>query len=220
MFLRNKIFFLISLLVLFQGCSIFNKSIINPTHSLSSIIGLEVDVEAPIGIFSDIPDVIIFVRCENNYDIKNGTIIESNYIKDNTFYTFNALPGIYYIIGSYKNRLSIKYLTLFNDESIYSTRFEVKSNSIVYLGNYKIKANMGKIENNELHDFFKDNIAINDNHFYINSLKTNSMRFSAGYIYNGKILSIDTTDKVKKDFQIKTMGIINGTEWDKINIVK
>jgi hypothetical protein len=204
----------ISIVFIFESCSFLDKSIINPVNPQSSIIGLNMIVEAPIGLFSDIPDKIIFIRSDNLNDIKSGNLVESNCIKNDNIYLLNAPSGIYHIIGSYKSRMTVKYLTILNDEAIMASRFEVTPNTITYLGKYRIKANMDKLKDNELHDYFKDRIEYTDDHLYLNEPK--NVTIFPGYLYHGYIISIDKGDNSNKIFIDQTKKILANSEWIKI----
>ena len=114
-----------------------------------SIIGISLEVRAPIKAFSNNPDAVYFVKIDEEADLfTKGNFILSNYYRDGQAYLLNAKPGRYVAVACYRKvsplgQKSSNYTTFFSKELIKLTDVTVNPGEVAFMGEYVIDSSAG-----------------------------------------------------------------------------
>lgn len=150
--------------VLICGCT----TVLPPPAPLDkerSVIGISVNVRAPIRLFSSQAQRVYFVRIESGDPIYQETLIPSNYTKGDYVYLLNAKPGRYAAVAASYERVNavpmfplplppgisvtvgaptvFKSTTYFSEELIHKISVEVKPSTVAFMGEFIIDSSVG-----------------------------------------------------------------------------
>lgn len=108
----------------------------------TSAIGIQIKILAPIGIFSNKPDRIYFVKLDNEDDITQNQVIPSNFTKDGRIYFLNAGPGKYAAVAAFRSQSVGKsnFITYFSKELIEATKVDVGRGEVAFMGSYVVQS--------------------------------------------------------------------------------
>ena len=127
----------------------------------SSGLGIVLKLRTPIGIFSATPNVIYFVKIDNEDGLLQQAIILSNYAKDDRFYFLNIRPGTYAAVAAFFARAAVPagppppgisvsvgvgrtgYTTYFSKELVELAKVTVRENDFVFMGSYVVDQSVG-----------------------------------------------------------------------------
>lgn len=177
----------------------------------TSVIGIQIETQAPVGIFSHKPDRIFFVRIDNEDDITQNLVIPSNFAKDGRIYLLNARPGKYAAVAAFRSQAGLPfapapqpgisvsvtvgktgYTTYFSKELIEATKINVVPGEVVFMGSYVVKQSVG-LENAEPIQ----------NH-YANLLAPGSSKSGFGHLLSGDYHYRGMTGEAKRDSDART----------------
>jgi hypothetical protein len=199
----------ISLVLLIAGCA--SVPVPRVDDPQASVIGIQVETQAPVGIFSNKPDRIFFVRIDGEGDIMQNQVIPSNYAKDGRIYLLNAKPGKYAAVAAFRSQagspfapapqpgvsVSVSvgktgYTTYFSKELIEATKVDVGRSEVAFMGNYVVKQSVG----------LKDAEPI-QNH-YAELLAPGSSKSGFGHLLSGDYHYRGTVNEAKRDSDART----------------
>jgi len=212
------------LIFLITGCATLPAPIIESPQA--SAIGIQVKTEAPVGIFTDIPDRIFFVKIDNDDSIKQNQIIPSNYAKDGRVYLLNANPGQYAAVAAFKKQKALPfssapqsgvsvsfsvgstgYTTYFPRELIEATRVNVGSSEAVFMGSYVVKQTVGLKEAEPIQYHYAELLSPG-------SAKSGIGHWLSGdYHYRGSVADMKNDDTAKQEFLEKSEGDLREGGW-------
>lgn len=128
----------------------------------TSAVGIQVETQAPIGILSQTPDRIFFVKLDGEGDITQSQVIASNFAKDGRIYLLNAKPGKYAAVAAFRSQAGLPfapapqpgvsvsvsigktgYTTYFSKELIEATKVDVGHGEVAFMGSYIVKTSVG-----------------------------------------------------------------------------
>lgn len=171
----KKIFAILSLLLL-SGCAA--TSVPRMTDPQASIVGIEMTTLAPIGIFSQKPDRVYFVRIDDEKEILQNEIIASNFARDGRIYLLGARPGQYAAVAVYKALSGVPfasapqpgvsvsvavgktgYTTYLSKELIEATKVNAEPGELGFMGSYVVKQSVGLSDAEPIQDHYANLIA-------------------------------------------------------------
>lgn len=178
----------------------------------TSVIGIQIETQAPVGIFSNKPDRVFFVRIDGESDITQSQVIPSNFAKDGRIYLLNAKPGKYAAVAAFRSQagspfgsappqpgvsfsVSIGktgYTTYFSKELIEATKVDVAKGEIAFMGSYVVKQSVG----------LKDAEPI-QNH-YAKLLAPGSSKSGFGHLLSGDYHYRGVVNEAKRDSDART----------------
>jgi hypothetical protein len=177
----------------------------------ASAIGIQVETQAPVGIFSNKPDRIFFVRIDGEGNIEQNQVVPSNFAKDGRIYLLNAKPGEYAAVAAFRSQagspfapapqpgvsVSVSvgktgYTTYFSKELIEATKVDAGRGEVAFMGSYVVKQSVG----------LKDAEAI-QNH-YAELLAPGSSKSGFGHLLSGDYHYRGAVNEVKRDNDAKT----------------
>lgn len=204
----KKVYVILSVL-LFTGCA--SMPVPRMAEPQSSAIGIQIKTQAPIGIFSNKPDRVYFVKLDNGGGIKQSQIIPSNFAKDGRIYLLNAGPGKYAAIAAFRLQagstsapapqpgFSVSfsigetgYTTYFSKELIEATKIDVGRGEIAFIGNYVVKQSVG----------LKDAEPIQN--YYAELLSPGSSKSGFAHLLSGEYHYRGTLSEAKRDNNAKS----------------
>jgi hypothetical protein len=128
----------------------------------SAVVAIQIETQAPIGIIRQNPDVVYFVKIDNEGDITQNQVIPSNFAKDGRVYFLNARPGKYAAVAAFRSQSGVPfasapqpgvsasvtigatgYTTYFSKELIESTRVDVAPGALAFMGSYIVRQSVG-----------------------------------------------------------------------------
>lgn len=204
----KKVYAVLSVL-LFSGCT--SMPVPRMEDPQTSAIGIQVETQAPVGIFSNKPDRVFFVRIDSEGDITQSQVIPSNFAKDGRIYLLNAKPGKYAAVAAFRSQagspfapaprpgvsVSVSvgktgYTTYFSKELIEATKVDVASSEVAFMGSYVVKQSVG----------LKDAEPI-QNH-YAELLAPGSSKSGFGHLLSGDYHYRGMMGEAKRDNDAKT----------------
>jgi hypothetical protein len=183
------------------------------TDPQASVIGIQVETRAPVGVFSHKPDAAYFVKIDGEGDVVQNQLIPSNFAKDGRIYLLNAKPGTYAAVAVFRSQagapfgsapqpgisVSLRvgktgYTTYFSKELIEATKANVAAGEIAFMGSYVVKQSVGLADAEPI-----------QNH-YANLLSPGSARSGIGnllsgdYHYRGGASEVKRDENTRKEF--------------------
>jgi hypothetical protein len=135
-----------------------------PIDARSAGLCIAVSTRAPITVFSNDPETVLFVELPESGepDFRHGVNRVSNFTKDGCSYLLNAEPGRYVAVACYHAQhppppapnahaaavidlgpSSIEYTTYFPIDMIRASQVEVKPGAIAFMGSYVVDQAVG-----------------------------------------------------------------------------
>lgn len=145
--MRGARFFLLSVLVGSSACA--SRSALPPVGPEGSVIGISVELRAPIKIFTAHAEMVYFVKLSEGADpYLGGQLRPSNYRSGSQVYLLNAAPGRYAVVAAFERKSTYRggsttYTTFFSDELRQSTEVDVAPGTIVFMGNLVVNMSVG-----------------------------------------------------------------------------
>lgn|SRR5204862_1242452 len=130
---RRALFVAVLLIGSLPGCA----SIPRAEDPDSSAIAIRFETQVPV--FGHVPSTVFFARIEDDGEIAQDQVIESNFARRGRVYLLNAAPGKYVAVASVRSDQYGRYLTLFSKELIESTRVEVVPGKLAFMGSYFVR---------------------------------------------------------------------------------
>lgn len=185
----------------FTGCVTFPDHLKTPSGKERGILGVSITQEAPIGIFSNDPDVIHLVKVQGKGPLHEMPVVHSNFAKDGNLYLIDAEPGTYAVIGASWSKTSAAavksdFHSSYDVDTINALTVEVKPGSLAYIGKVVIKDGTSPTDSKSLPSF--DQL-----------LSAMAHRIH----YFGKLESIDKTPASKEQFLRRAQQHFTDTGW-------
>ena len=139
----SKFFFASLGLALICGCAAALPAP-TPLDKERSIIGISVNVRAPIRLFSNQAQRVYFVRIESGEPTYQEALIASNYTKGDYVYLLNARPGRYAAVAASSSNVSRG--PLFPSTSPSGPSMTVRFTSTIYLSEKLIRASVVEVK--------------------------------------------------------------------------
>jgi hypothetical protein len=155
-----------------------------------------------VPIFGHLPRVVFFAKIENDGDLVQSQVIESNFARKGRLYLLNALPGKYVAIASARWDQYGTYLTLFSKELIEATRVEVVPGKLVFMGSYFVREPYGMGSADPI-----------QNH-YAELLEPHLFFFP--HLYRGRMQKGRRDDAAQAEFLAESSKDFAGSGWKKI----
>jgi hypothetical protein len=194
----------------------------------SSAVGIAVKTRAPFGWPTEEPRVVFFVRVDNERDIRQPSILRSNYAKDGRVYLLNVPPGEYAAVASFYAKKPIPaapvqpgfsvsvsmgrtgYTTYFPKELVEQTRVSVGKGQFVFAGSYVVSTSVGLSEADQIQLHYAEVIAPGASKSGIGHM------FSGDYHYRGSIHEAKRDDNTKNEFLMKAKVDLAEGGWSAI----
>lgn len=176
-----------------------------------SIIGIQIETQAPVGIFSHKPDVAYFVKIDNEGGISQNQVIPSNFTKDGRIYLLNARPGQYAAVAVFRSQSGVPfapapqpsisvsatvgktgYTTYFSKELIEATKVSVVPGEVIFMGSYVVKQSVGLEDAEPI-----------QNH-YANLLAPGASKGGFGHLLSGDYHYRGITGEARRDNDART----------------
>ena len=169
----KKVYVILSILLI-TGCA--SMPVPRMADPQASAIGIQIKTQAPIGIFSNKPDRIYFVKLDNEGDITQNQFAPSNFAKDGRIYLLNAEPGKYAAVAAFRSQagspfapapqsgVSVSigrtgYTTYFSKELIEATKIDVGRGEVVFMGSYVVNQSVGLEDAEPIQNHYAELIA-------------------------------------------------------------
>lgn len=204
----KQIYVILSVLLI-AGCAAM--PVPKMADSQTSIIGIQIETQAPVGIFSNKPDVAYFVKIDNEGDISQNQVIPSNFAKDGRIYLLNARPGRYAVVAVFRSQSGVPfapapqpgvsvsvtvgktgYTTYFSKELIEATKVNVVPGEVIFMGSYVVKQSVGLEDAEPI-----------QNH-YANLLAPGSSKSGFGHLLSGDYHYRGMTGEARRDSDART----------------
>jgi len=187
-------------LMLLVGSLLGCASIPSPEDPQSSAIGIRFETHVPI--FGHQPSVVFFVKIENDDDLAQSQVIQSNFAKRGRLYLLNAPPGKYVAVASARWDQYGTYVTLFSKELIEATRVEVVPGKLVFMGTYFVREPYGMGNADPI-----------QNH-YASVLEPHLVYFP--HLYRGRMQKGTRDDAAQAEFLTESREDFAGSGWREI----
>jgi hypothetical protein len=223
--MKNKYAF--PLVFLISGCA--SMPVPKMDDPETSVIGIPVEIQAPIGIISNKAERIFFVKIEGGDDVTQNQAIPSNFAVDGRIYLLNAKPGKYAAVAAFRSQgvlpfapapqpgvsasLSVgktSYTTYFSKELIDATKVDVGSGEVAFMGSYVVKTSSGLNDAEPIQSHYADLVAPGSSKSGIGHL------FSGDYHYRGAVLEAKRDDSARTEFLRKAKDDLADGGWDQI----
>lgn len=177
----------------------------------TAVVGIQIETQVPIGIFSQKPDVVYFVKIDNEGDITQNQVIPSNFAKDGRIYLLNARPGKYAAVAAFRSQagspftpapqpgvnVSVSigktgYTTYFSKELIEATKVDVGPGEVVFMGSYIVKQSVGLTDAEPIQSH------------YANLLAPGSSKSGFGHLLSGDYHYRGAVGEAKRDNDART----------------
>jgi len=195
----------------------------------TSAIGIQVETQAPVGIFSNKPDRIFFVRIDGEGGIKQNQAIPSNFAKDGRIYLLNAKPGKYAAVAAFRSQagspfspapqpgvsVSVSvgktgYTTYFSKELIEATRVDVGRGEVAFMGSYVVKQSVGLKNAEPIQNHYAELLAPGSSKSGFGHL------LSGDYHYRGAVNEARRDNDAKTEFLRKSKDDLAEGGWGQI----
>ena len=133
-----------------------------PSSPDSAGLAIRVNVRAPVRLFSQDPEQVLFVRLSGEGgSFTSGEVLPSNYEDGGYLYLLNAPPGTYVAVCCFKDMEpapagpapagfsvsfrpgSTNYTTYFPEDLIRETQVTVRPGQIAFMGDFVVDQNLG-----------------------------------------------------------------------------
>lgn len=121
----------------------------------NSGIGISVALRPPIPLFSQEPQIVYFVKLDNESELRQPVVIRSSYSKDGRVYLLNVPSGDYAAIAAFFYRPvpapmpgfpppphalggRLGFVTYFPEEMVKQTRVRLERGQFAFAGNYVV----------------------------------------------------------------------------------
>jgi len=230
---KGKIIFFVSIIFGLLGCATTQLPPPNSLGPQRGVIGISVNVRAPIKVFTNIADMVCFINVDEEEDLyTRGNLIQSNYAKDGKIYLLNAKPGRYAaVIAAFHQTIPIipaaptpgfsitinpagrySYTTFLPIKMIKSTEVTLVPGGIAFMGDYVVDQSLGfsGADEAQLHYF----------QLFAPGAKTDvfSMGFSGKCYYKGSLHEEHCGMQDEIDFLSDALEYFKDTGW--VNIVQ
>lgn len=195
----------------------------------TSAIGIEVETQAPVGIFRNKPDRIFFVRIDGEGDITQNQIIPSNFARDGRIYLLNAKPGKYAAVAAFRSQagapfapapqsgvsVSVSvgktgYTTYFAKELIEATKVDVGRGEVVFMGSYVVRQSVGLRDAEPIQNHYAELLAPGSSKSGIGHL------LSGDYHYRGAVNEVKRDSDARTEFLRKAKDDLAEGGWGQI----
>ncbi|MBI1887095.1 MAG: hypothetical protein HYS19_01780 [Nitrosomonadales bacterium] len=213
--------------LLVTGCASMPVPRMEDTQT--SAIGIQVEAQAPVGIFSNKPDRIFFVRIDGEGNIEQNQVIPSNFAKDGRIYLLNAKPGKYAAVAAFRSQagspfapapqpgISVSvsvgktgYTTYFSKELIEATKVDVGHGEVTFMGSYVVKQSVGLTDAEPIQNHYAELIAPGSSKSGFGHL------LSGDYHYRGAISEAERDEDAKTQFLRKAKDDLAEGGWGQI----
>jgi hypothetical protein len=195
-------------LILLSGFLLGCASIPSLEDPRSSAIGISFETHVPI--FGHQPEIVFFVRIENDGDIVQSQVIRSNFARKGRLYLLNAPPGQYVAIASGRSDLYGRYLTLFSKELIESTRVEVVSGKLAFMGSYFLREPPGMGSAEPIQNHYAELLAPG-----LAESKVKQFLFWT-HLYRGRMQKGRRDEAARAEFLAESTEDFAGSGWEEI----
>ena len=195
----------------------------------ASAIGIQVETQAPVGIFSHKPDRIFFVRIDGEGNIEQNQVIPSNFAKDGRIYLLNAKPGKYAAVAAFRSQagspfapapqpgvsVSVSvgktgYTTYFSKELIEATKVDVGRGEVAFMGGYVVKQSVGLTDAEPIQNHYAELIAPGSSKSGFGHL------LSGDWHYRGAALEVRRDNDAKTEFVTQSRDDLAEGGWGQI----
>jgi hypothetical protein len=195
----------------------------------TSAIGIQVETQAPAGIFSHKPDRIFFVRIDGEGNIEQNQVIPSNFAKDGRIYLLNAKPGKYAAVAAFRSQAGLPlapasqpgvsvsvtvgktgYTTYFSKELIEATKVDVGRGEVAFMGSYVVKQSVGLTDAEPIQNHYAELIAPGSSKSGFGHL------LSGDYHYRGAISEAKRDRDTRTEFLRKSKDDLAEGGWGQI----
>jgi len=183
------------------------------TEPQASVIGIQVETRAPVGVFSHKPDAAYFVKIDGEGDVVQNQLIPSNFSKDGRIYLLNAKPGAYAAVAVFRSQagspfgsapqpgisVSVRvgktgYTTYFSKELIEATKTNVAAGEIAFMGSYIVKQSVGLADAEPIQNHYANLLSPGSSKSGFGNL------LSGDYHYRGSASDVKRDDNTRKEF--------------------
>ncbi len=203
--------------VLLSGCAT-TQPIPEISDPQSAAIAIDVTLKAPIGMFSNKPDQIYFVKIDSGDGLIQQQIIRSNYTKDGRAYLLNSRPGTYVAVAAFFSRTGVPagppspgvsvtvttgrsgYTTYFSKELVKHTEVTARENDFVFMGSYVVDQSTGLDGADEVQTHYKNVIAPGETTGML------GMAFGGSIHYRGAMRERKADERARSEFFQKAKG--------------
>jgi len=195
----------------------------------ASAIGIQVETQAPVGIFSNNPDRVFFVRIDDEGGITQNQVIPSNYAIDGRIYLLNAKPGKYAAVAAFRSQagspfapaaqpgfsVSVSvgrtgYTTYFSKELIEATTVDVGRGEIAFMGSYLVRQSLGLTDADPTQSHYAELIAPGTSKSGLGRL------LSGDYHYRGAIREAKRDEDTRTEFLRRSRDDLAEGGWGQI----
>ncbi len=195
----------------------------------TSVVGIQVETQAPVGIFSNKPDRIFFVRIDGAGDLTQNQVIPSNFAKDGRIYLLNAKPGKYAAVAAFRSQagspfapapqpgvsVSVSvgktgYTTYFSKELIEATKIDVGRGEFAFMGSYVVKQSVGLIDAEPVQNHYAELLAPGSSKSGFGHL------LSGDYHYRGAVNEAKRDSDARAEFLRKAKEDLAESGWGQI----
>jgi hypothetical protein len=195
----------------------------------AGVVAIEVELEPPIGLFSQKPDRVFFVRIDAEGGLTQHQVMPSSLAKDGRFYLLGAKPGAYAAVAALRMQSALPlpmgaapgagvsvsigrtgYTTYFAQELIDTTKVELGSAGFAFMGSYRVKQAVGLqgAEPIQLHyaELISPGVA-----------KSGAVHLLSGdYHFRGAALDAKRMADVRTEFMRKAQVDLAGSAWRRV----
>ena len=136
-----------------------------PHNPEGAIIGIVVDIRAPVRLFHGHPDRVFFIKLDDEHGLFQNQVIPSSYTSGGRVYLLNATPGRYAAVAAFDVKpgtpysRALTYTTYFAKDLIEDTEVTVGPNEVVFMGSYVVDDSVGLGGADELQQHYAELIA-------------------------------------------------------------
>lgn len=207
------------LVLLIAGCA--SMPVPRMGDPQTSVVGIQVEIQAPIGIFSSKPDRIFFVRIDGEDDITQTQVIPSSFAKEGRIYLLNAKPGQYAAVVAFSWRRTgspfvgkASYTTYFSKELIEATRVDVGRGEVAFMGSYVVKQSVGLKDADPIQNHYAELLAPGSaKSGFVHLL---SAALSGDYDYRGTVKAAKRDGDARAQFLSKAKADLADGGWRQI----
>jgi hypothetical protein len=201
----------------------------NADDTQAGVIGIEVELEPPIGMFSQKPDRIYFVRIDAEGELAQHQVIPSSLAKDGRVYLLGAKPGRYAAVAAFRAQAAVPlpfgtatgpgvsvsigrtgYTTYFAKDLIDTTRVELGSGGFAFMGSYRVKQSVGLQGAEPIQAHYAELISPG-------ASKTGAVQlFGGDYHFRGVALDTKPVADTRTDFLSKAQRDLAESEWRQV----
>ncbi len=179
----------------------------------SSGIGISVVLRPPSRLGSYDAQVVYFARLDAERDIRQASVIPSDYAKDGRVYLLNVPPGEYVAVAASSEYFSLfpagsyHYTAYFSKELVELTRVSIENGQLAFAGSYVVDESIGlkKADSVQLH--YGEIIAPG-------AVKSGCFQVPGSSHYRGSLHEARRDDGAKAEFLNKAREDLAKGGWD------